>query len=58
LRLGSDHCALPDENSTVDEFEKGFLHRFVIAGALARYRAIRGRAAEDLVANHVPALPA
>lgn len=41
---------------TPDEAEKAFLHRFVIAGAAVRYRAIHARDVEDIVALDI-ALP-
>lgn len=41
---------------TPDEAEKAFLHRFIVAGAAARYRTIRAGEVEDIVALDV-ALP-
>ncbi|MCC7253032.1 D-lactate dehydrogenase [Hyphomicrobium sp.] len=41
---------------TPDEAEKAFLHRFVIAGAAVRYRAVHARDVEDIVALDI-ALP-
>lgn len=41
---------------TPDEARKGFLHRFAVAGAAVRYRAIHHRAVEDIVALDI-ALP-
>jgi len=35
---------------TADEAEKAFLQRFAVAGAAVRYRAVRGRSVEDIVA--------
>ncbi|WP_295558575.1 D-lactate dehydrogenase [uncultured Hyphomicrobium sp.] len=41
---------------TATEAEKAFLHRFVIAGAAVRYRAVHSRDVEDIVALDI-ALP-